>query len=175
MDATSRVLITAAAGSLGQWFVPLTKQAGAYVVGAVGGVAKADAVRALGAHQTLDYREPGWADAAEGPFDVVFDGAGGEIGRTALALTVDGGTFFGHGAASGEFVTVEAERGITMIGVDVQINDQTWRRHTRFGLDLLASGRVKPVIGQRVPLAQAAEAHEAMGRRTVIGKSVLIV
>jgi len=34
---------------------------------------------------------------------------------------------------------------------------------------------VRPIIWQRVPLSRAAEAHEAMARRDVIGKSVLIV
>lgn len=173
MGASSRVLITGAAGSLGQWFIPLAKQAGARVVGTAGGTAKTDAVRALGADEALDYHEPGWADAAEEPFDVVFDGVGGEIGRAALRLTKDGGVFFGHGAASGDFAAAEPERGITMIGVEAQIDDQTWRRHIRSGLDLLAAGAVKPIIGQRVPLSRAAQAHEAMARRTVIGKTVL--
>ncbi len=34
--------------------------------------------------------------------------------------------------------------------------------------------RVRPISGQRVPLSRAAEAHEAMALRAVIGKSVLI-
>jgi len=175
LDAGSRVLVTAAAGSRGQWLVPLAKETGAHVVGAAGGAAKTDAVHALGADLAVDYREPGWADAAGGPFNVVFDGAGGQIGRIALRLTADRGTFFGHGAASGDFAPIESERAITTIGVDVQLDEATWRRHTRSGLELLAAGRVTPIIGQRVPLAKAADAHEAMARRTVIGKSVLIV
>jgi len=46
LDAASRVLVTAAAGSLGQWFVLLAKQAGAHLVGAAGGAEKTGAVRA---------------------------------------------------------------------------------------------------------------------------------
>jgi NADPH:quinone reductase len=105
----SRVLVTAAAGSVGQWLVPLAAAAGAAVTGAAGGPAKVEAVRALGKAFTpgsvdaVDYHDDGWVARAGGPFDVVFDGAGGEIGRAALARTVDGGLFHAYGAASGEF------------------------------------------------------------------------
>jgi NADPH2:quinone reductase len=44
---------------------------------------------------------------------------------------------------------------------------------TRAVRALLATGRVTPAIGQRMPLARAADAHEAMARRAVIGKTVL--
>jgi NADPH2:quinone reductase len=173
--AGSRVLATAAAGSTGHWFIPLAKAAGATVTGAAGGPAKVRAVRELGADVAIDYREPDWLDRAGGPFDVVFDGAGGELGRSALTHTADGGRFFAHGAASGEFAAQTGERGIELIGIDQKIGDDAWRRMIREGLALLAAGRVRPSIGQRVPLARAAEAHAAMQRREVIGKTILTV
>src|SRR5450755_2801379 len=49
LGSESRVLVTASAGSLGQWFVPLATAAGSFVVGAAGGAAKVAAVAALGA------------------------------------------------------------------------------------------------------------------------------
>lgn len=171
----AHVLVTAAAGSLGHWFVPLAKAAGATVTGAAGGPAKVEAVRAMGADVAVDYRGHGWIDAAAGPFDVVFDGVGGEIGRTAYAATVDGGTFYAHGAASGDFATDESVRGITVVGVERSVDDENWRRLVRTGLGLIADGDVVPVIGQRVPLEEAGRAHEAMERRAVIGKTVLVI
>jgi NADPH2:quinone reductase len=171
----SRVLVTAAAGSLGQWFVPLAKAAGAYVVGVAGGPVKAAAVAKLGAQLAVDYRQPDWATSIGGDFDVVFDGVGGDIGRTALSLTADGGRFFGHGAASGNFAAVTSERNISVVAVDVQLTDDTWRRHTHHGLALLAGKQVQPIIGQHVPLTRAAEAHQAMADRSVIGKTLLTV
>lgn len=171
----SRVLVTAAAGSLGQWFVPLARSADAYVVGAAGGPIKTAAVGELGAQLAVDYRQDDWATAAGGGFDVVFDGVGGDIGRTALSLTADGGRFFAHGAASGEFAAITGERGITVIAVEVQLDDDAWRRHTRRGLELLAANRVQPAIGQQVPLIEAARAHRAIAERSVIGKSLLTV
>ncbi len=175
LGADSRVLVTAAAGSLGHWFVPLAKAAGAQVAGTAGGPHKRAAVAALGADVAVDYRRDDWADLAGGPFDVVFDGAGGAIGRAAFRLTRDGGTFHAYGAAAGEFGPTAADRGITVVGVEAQIASGTVHRHIRAGLDLLTRGLVRPVIGQRVPLDRAADAHAEIGDRAVIGKSVLTV
>ena len=173
LEPGSRVLVTAAVGSLGHWFVPLAKAADAHVVAAAGGERKAAAATDLGADVTVDYQHGDWTAAAGGPFDVVFDGAGGDVGSAALALTADGGMFFGHGAAGGAFATGTGARSVTVIGVERQLDEQTWRRHTERGLELLAKGVVRPVIGQRVPLKHASKAHAAMADRAVIGKTVL--
>lgn len=171
----ARVLVTAAAGSLGHWFVPMAKAAGAHVVAAAGGERKVAAAAELGADVALDYRQDGWAAAADGPFDVVFDGAGGAVGSAALALTADGGVFFGHGAASGTFTAGTGGRDVRLVGVERQLDDTTWRRLTARAVGLLTDGVVRPVIGERVPLERAGEAHAAMARREVIGKTVLVL
>jgi len=171
----SRVLVTAAAGSLGHWFVPLATAAGATVVAAAGGPAKVRVARELGAAVAVDYREPGWVRGTGGRFDVVFDGVGGAIGRAALSATASGGRFYAHGAASGDFAPRQTERDIEMIGVEQRIGDGEWRRLIRTGLDLLATGRVRPTVGQRVPLPQAADAHAAIADRSVVGKTVLTI
>ena len=41
-------------------------------------------------------------------------------------------------------------------------------------LSLLAEGKIKPVIGERIPLIEAARAHELMEKAAVSGKIVLI-
>jgi NADPH2:quinone reductase len=170
----SRVLITAAAGSLGHWFIPLSKRAGAYVVGAAGGTRKTAAVIRLGADLALDYRRTDWINRATGGFTVVFDGAGGAVGRAALSLTADGGQFFAYGAASGDFGARHGDRGITVVPVQIELDADQWRRHTRRALQLLADGHVRPVIGQQQPLSDAARAHQAIADRQVIGKTLLV-
>ncbi len=171
--AVDRVLVTAAAGSLGHWIIPLAKAVGATVIGAAGGPDKVRAVDRLGADLAVDYRDDRWIEQSEGPFDVVFDGAGGAIGRTALSRTVDGGRFHAYGAASGEFATLEGERGIEVFGVEHAVDDHSWRRLIRSGVELLTAGRVTPTIGQQLPLERAADAHAAIERREVIGRTAL--
>ena len=41
-------------------------------------------------------------------------------------------------------------------------------------LDLLAKGKIKPVVAARIPLAEAARAHERLERGGYAGKVVLI-
>ncbi|WP_201447204.1 zinc-binding dehydrogenase [Conexibacter woesei] len=178
-----RVLVTAAAGALGMWLVPLAKAAGAHVVGAARGEGKLAAVRQLGADLALDYSHDAWTAAAReatggAGFDVVFDGAGGASGRAAFDATARNGRFFSYGAASGDFAPITpeqaAEREIAVTGIfDNPLSPEDWRRLTLRGLDELAAGRVTPIIGQTHPLERAADAHAAIEARSVIGKTLL--
>lgn len=176
------VLVTAAAGSLGAWLIPLAKAAGATVVAAAGGARKLAQARAFGADATTDYSDATWADQARkavggSRFDVVFDGAGGALGTAALAATHDGGRFFSYGAASGDFADVASAAGreIVVVGIGDQLSPGRWRELTARALELLAAGEVRPVIGNTMPLERAADAHSAMADRSVIGKTVLTI
>ena len=85
IEPGERVLITAAGGGLGLLLVQLARAAGGRVIGAARGDRKLDLIRESGAEVAVDYSEPGWAgrvrEATGGAgLDVVFDGAGGDIG-----------------------------------------------------------------------------------------------
>ena len=41
-------------------------------------------------------------------------------------------------------------------------------------LDSLAAGRIKPVVAERIPLVEAARAHELLERGRYAGKVVLV-
>jgi NADPH2:quinone reductase len=184
VQAGTPVLITGAAGGMGLLLVQLATAGGAHVVGAARGEPKLAAVRAQGAGAAIDYSAPDWTDhvlaalGGDAPA-VVLDGVGGEIGRTAFAITADGGLFSAHGAASGDFTPLDKdaarERGITARRIsDVQFTPEGTRR-LRNVLAQAAAGRVAPVIGQTYPLQDAAEAHRRIEAREVIGKSLLLV
>lgn len=49
------------------------------------------------------------------------------------------------------------------------------RGMTRLALSEAAAGRIRPLIGQSVPLERAAQAHAAMEARQVVGKTLLTV
>jgi NADPH2:quinone reductase len=178
--AGDRVLVTAAGGSLGAWLVPLAARAGATVIAAARGERKLALARERGAHVAVDYSAADWSDRVRpetGAVDVVFDGAGGSIGRQAFELTGRGARFFSYGAASGDFPSVEAEaerRGVRVIGIHDRPSARELRRDTEAALGLLATGEIRPLIGQVVPLARAAEAHAAIENRSVPGKTLLV-
>ncbi|GAA0213596.1 zinc-binding dehydrogenase [Actinomadura nitritigenes] len=177
-----RVLVEAAAGGLGSLLVQLALSAGARVVGAARGEAKLALVRELGA-EAVDYSAPGWAKRvldATGGVDVVFDGVGGEVGREAFGAAARGGRFSVHGASSGAATVIPpdeaAERGVTVLGIEqlMGFGDGAKERALR-AMEAAAAGRIRPVIGQRLPLERAAEAHAAMEARSVAGKTLLTV
>lgn len=178
------VLVTAAGGGLGFLLVQLAHAAGAHVIGAARGKQKLDVARELGADVTVDYSEADWPlrvlDATGGAgADVVFDGAGGDIGRAAFEVAAPGARFSAHGAPSGGFTSVdraEAERrGMAIFGIeDVRLGPAEAKRAAERAIAEAAAGRIRPVVGQTFPLAKAADAHAAIEAREVVGKTLLV-
>ncbi len=175
------VLVEAAAGGVGSLLVQLARNAGAVVVAAAGGPRKAEVVTGLGATLAVDYQEPDWPEtvqAAVGRVDVVFDGVGGTIGAAALGLLGDGGRICVFGMASGSFTVVpEHEAAARQIAVlrGVSVTSARMRELTTAALDAARAGILRPVIGQRFGLGEAAQAHAAIESRSTIGKTLLTV
>ena len=179
------VLVTAAGGALGLLLVQLARDAGAQVVAAARGQAKLEAATQAGAATVVDYSEPDWAQQVldstrDVGVDVTFDGAGGQIGPAAFAVTGKGGRFSAHGAPSGAFTTLDPEeahrRGITVRGIEqMQFPPDVAKRLIERSLTAAAEGRFTPVIGQTFSLDRAADAHAAIEDRRVVGKTLLLV
>jgi NADPH2:quinone reductase len=178
-QAGETVLVEAAAGGVGSLLVQLARNAGARVIGAAGGARKLGLAAELGANVTVDYTRAGWADELQAELtDVVFDGVGGTVGRTAFELLRDGGRFCQYGLASGAFTQISpaetADRTIKVLrGGPLTAHDM--HALTRDALAEAAAGRLRPVIGQTFPLEHAADAHAAMERRATIGKTLLTI
>ena len=179
------VLITASAGGMGLLLIQLAHQAGARVTAAARGQEKLDLSKAQGADLTIDYSKPGWeklvleATNYRG-VDIVFEGAGGELGATAFTVVKDGGWFSAHGAPSGGFAAydpAEAQRrGITVKGINDLRADTTTATIT--GADVIARAVARdlvPVIDQVYDLDHLADAHTALEQRTLRGKALVRV
>ncbi|MEY9910905.1 NADPH2:quinone reductase [Catenulispora sp. MAP12-49] len=171
-----RVLIEAAAGGVGTLLIQLAKAAGAVVVALAGGPRKTGLATDLGAAQAIDYRDPAWPGLLREPVDVVFDGVGGAIGRTAFEQLRRGGRILTYGLAGGQWTEIpeeEAERrGVRVVRPTAGPEDM--RRLTESALRAAAEGRLRPVIGQRFPLERADEAHAAIQERRTVGKTLLV-
>jgi len=171
-----RVLITAAAGGVGSLLVQLSKAAGARVVAAAGGEHKLALAGKLGADETVDYTRPGWADALD-PVDVGFDAVGGTVATDLLGAMAPGGRVLVYGGAGGPMTSSDAvvARGLTLIpGHLVVRSPEDNRALVERALAMAAAGSLRPVIGQRFPLTDAAGAHRAIEARRTVGKTILI-
>jgi NADPH2:quinone reductase len=96
-----KVLVTGAAGGVGRILVQLAAAAGARVSAVAGNAERAKGLDALGAAEVVTD-----VTTAEGPFDAVYEAAGGESLTAALGLVAPGGTVFSYGNSSGETTPV---------------------------------------------------------------------
>lgn len=158
--------------------------AGGRVVAAARGERKLALARELGAEVVVDYSEEGWQhrvrDAVGGAgVDLVFDGAGGALGRTAFETVAEGGRFVTYGTSDG-FADIDPQvaeqRQVRVTNAVAGPTDPAAVRELLAeALTLTAQGRIRPVIGAAYPLAQAKEAHASLARRATVGKSLLLI
>ena len=175
-------LIHGASGGVGVAAVQLALRAGLTVIGTGGGAEGAAFVKSLGAHHALDHRAAGYQDEIR----KLTGGRGVDVIVEMLAnvnLPADLALLAPRGR-----VTVVGSRGPVEIDPraammkDVAIHgmslwNMTDAERAEVHADLgrgLADGSLKPVIGARFPLAEAAKAHEAVLSPGARGKIVLI-
>jgi NADPH2:quinone reductase len=182
------VLVHAAAGGVGTLAVQLAKLMGAgIVVGTSSNSSKLDLVRRLGADAAINYTEADWVEqvkkATKGQgADIILEMVGGEIAEQSLQCLAPFGRMVVYGAASGKIVQFS--------GIQLMYKNQAiigyWltsrlRRADRIAMaamelmQFLASGKLQIIVGQTFPLAEAAQAHQAIADRKTMGKVVLLV
>jgi NADPH2:quinone reductase len=177
------VIVEAAGGGVGTLLVQLARNAGARVVALASDERKLRVARDLGADIAISYGDHDWPrqvrDAA-GAADVVFDGVGGDIGLAAFGLLGSGGRYCAFGMASGSFAPVDRElaqqRQVSVLqGAGADLSPGELTALVRGALAEAAAGSIRPVIGQELSLARAADAHAAIEARATIGKTLLTV
>jgi NADPH:quinone reductase len=184
IGADDRVLVVGASGGLGILSVQLARARAARAVAVARDERKLARIRELGADAVVDSEAPNWVERArvalggEGA-DVILDNIGGRVGEAAFAVIAPGGRFSAHGSPSGRFAAIDPaeakRRGVSLSGIEaVQLPPAERKRLTERALAEAAAGRIEPVIGQTFPLAEAAEAHAAIERRDVFGKTLLL-
>jgi NADPH:quinone reductase-like Zn-dependent oxidoreductase len=191
-----RILVHGAAGGVGTALLELGKLAGLEMYGTASKY-NHEVVSALGA-TPIDYRNEDFVERIRSltgdGVDVVFDPVGGarHIWRSYRALRKGGRlVWFGMAAEKKEGLRVIP---LTMLMVSLlklipdgkqapltpDLGDFTrahndWYRETLTELlNLLAEGKIKPVVAERIPLAEAARAHELLERGGYAGKVVLV-
>ncbi|MBA54482.1 MAG: hypothetical protein CMK89_08515 [Pseudomonadales bacterium] len=168
LQTGQRLLVLAGAGGVGHLAVQLGRSAGAEV-GATASASNQDFLHSLGAQVCLDYSRPD-ALAAAGPWDLILDLMGGEVGRQALDwLAADGLMLTVPTLTAAELVAAGAAEGKRVQGYTVQPNkDQLIQL-----VELVDQGALNLHISHRLPMAQGPEAHRLLETGHMKGKVIL--
>ncbi len=181
------VLVHAAAGGVGLLMGQWLKSMGATSIGTVGSPQKAATAKAHGYAHVIDYRAedfPARVKEITGGkgCDVVYDSVAEDTWRGSLKCLHARGLFVCFGQSSGpitgfKFSDLAAGGSLyatrpTLFDYIKTRADLTARADELFAK--VASGAVKPLIGQRLPLRDAARAHRDLEARKTTGSTILL-
>jgi alcohol dehydrogenase len=184
VKAGDRVLILGASGGVGTACVILAKLLGAEVIACAGSDDKAERLKALGADHVINYHDTDfskWAIAQygkpqrrnhEGGVDVVINFTGGDTWLPSLKCIKRGGTLLVCGATAGHDPK-EDLRYVWSFELNIKGSNSFYDDNLKGLLELIADGKVDPIIDRVLPLEQAAEGLALIRDREVLGKVVV--
>jgi NADPH:quinone reductase-like Zn-dependent oxidoreductase len=173
-------LVMGAAGALASFVVQLAKLKGAHVIAAAGGEDRLEVAKGLGADHMINYRTQDLEQevrkiTSKRGVDVVFEnigdpdlwpGAWDSLARNGRLVTVG---FHGGGIVPLDIKKLHMRQlKVLSSAMDAGAKDVQGEC-----LQLAAEGKIRPVIGKKLPLADAAEGHRLVENNEVIGKVIL--
>jgi NADPH:quinone reductase-like Zn-dependent oxidoreductase len=165
--AGMRILIHGAAGSVGSLAVQIAKHLGARVIGTATGP-DISYLRILGVEEAIDYKLERFEDSVS-EADAVIDLVGGDTLARSYAVVKKGGVIATTVQRIDEAVAQRA--GIRGFQVVMKRNAADLTALA----ELVDMGRVKPRLGQTLPLTQAREAQQLSETGKAMGKVILKV
>ncbi len=189
LQAGETVLVLGAAGGVGTAALQIAKAAGARVIAAASTDEKCALCTTLGADATLNYSTANVREAlkaltgGKGP-DVVYDPVGGHLAEPVFRSIAWRGRYLVVGFAGVEQGGIPALpwnlallKGASIVGVFWGDFVKREPKASAAALAQLAQwyaeGKIKPVIDQRLPMAELPAAYARMGTRQVRGKLLL--
>lgn len=186
------ILIQGGASGVGSHAIQVARALGARVAVTAGSPAKLDLCRELGAEITINYHDEDFVARVK----EATDGAGADV-----ILDIMGASYLDRNidalASDGQLVIIGMQGGIKgelniakLLSKRARVIGTTLRGRPATGPSsksavvaatansvwpMIADGRVRPVIGARLPIQQAAEAHRLLSSGQVTGKIVLTV
>jgi NADPH2:quinone reductase len=172
----STVLVHAGSGGVGSAAIQLAKGLGARVIATASNEGKRAVALEVGADEALGYDE-----IDDLRVDVVLDPVGGEVFTRSLPLLNPLGVIVAIGFAGGPWVDPSVQwlvgRNATVAGVYLgrllKLQPQFVRECALELLSLWAQEQIVPLVGARLPLADAESAHALIEARGHVGKVVL--
>ena len=173
------VLINGASGGVGTFAVQLAKIFGAHVA-AVCSARNRDLVRSLGADRFIDYAQEDFSNGTA-RYDLILDLAGNHPFSACKRVLNPRGIHVGAGVLAGEKSLFAMFTGLIGTLIRSGLSSQKFvvfiakvnREDLTFVGELLASGKLKPVIDKEYTLVEVPEAMRYQGTWRVRGKLVI--
>ncbi|MBC1937812.1 NADP-dependent oxidoreductase [Listeria grandensis] len=165
LQAGEKVLIHAGAGGVGTLAIQLAKNAGAHVI-TTASEKNAAFLKELGADEVIDYKTTNFADVLT-DVDVVFDTMGGDIQKDSFRVLK---------ANTGRLISIVSEPDQEIAKAKNIVAKSIWLTPNGEQLqafaDLMASGKVKAIVGATFPFSEQgvydahalSETHHAKGK-----------
>ena len=186
-QAGETLLVLGAGGGVGLAAVEIGKLLGMRVIAAASSAEKLDAASERGADDRINYvsedlRERIKALTGKRGVDVVYDPVGGDFAEPALRSVGWRGRYLVIGFAAGDIPKIPVNllllKGSALVGVffgdfvrrEPALNAENMKQLFTW----LHQRQIHPLISQRYPLAQAAQALDALLARKAIGKLVVL-
>ncbi len=179
-----RVLVLGASGGVGTGCVILAKILGAEVIACASSEEKLARLKEMGADEVIDYTKTDWSKWAvekygkpqrrsyEGGVDVVVNFTGGDTWHPSLRCLKRGGKLLVCGATAG-YDPKEDLRYVWSFELKIIGSNSFYDEDLKGLMDLIQSGKMKPVIDTVLPLDKAREGLRLIQDREVIGKVVV--
>jgi len=184
VKAGDKVLVLGASGGVGTGCVLLAKMLGAEVIACASSAEKLARLKAIGADAVIDYTTTDWSKWAietygkpqrrsyDGGVDAVINFTGGETWVPSLRCLKRGGKLLVCGATAG-YDPKEDLRYVWSFELNIIGSNSFYDDDLAALMDLVAGGRIKPVIDKVLPLDAAREGLRLIADREVIGKVVV--
>ena len=185
VKAGERVLVLGASGGVGTGCVILAKLLGAEVIAAAGSAEKMRRLKELGADEAINYQELDFSKWAierygkpqrrsyDGGVDVVINFTGGETWLPSLKCLKRGGKLLVCGATAG-YDPKEDLRYVWSFELKIIGSNSFYDENLTALMEMIAQGKMHPVIDKVLPLDAAAEGLRLVRDREVIGKVVVV-
>jgi NADPH2:quinone reductase len=189
LQAGETLLVLGASGGVGLAAVEIGKAMGARVIAAASSAEKLAVAKNAGADELINYKDSSLKEELKRltggkGVDVIYDPVGGALFEEAFRSIGWNGRFLVVGfAAGGGIPALPANlpllKGASLVGVfwgsfaQRQPQDNAANFQQLFAWH--AEGKIKPLVSQTFPLAEAAKAIDTLGQRKAVGKVVVNV
>jgi len=181
-------LVHAAAGGVGLFMCQWLAAKGVNVIGTVGSDAKKDTILGLGAKHAVNYKTENFTEVAREVtggtgVDVVYDSVGKDHYQGSIDALRPRGYMVNFGNSSGPLPPIDSVELNVKGSLFFTKASMRFYQLTRQELDdsaatlfaAIAAGDVKPVIGQRYKLEDAAQAHADVAAGKTTGSTVFTI